>query len=47
VHALPAFFQQHAVRKLTAEQMQSIKIALANNEVALAWTLIENSVSHQ
>jgi flavin reductase (DIM6/NTAB) family NADH-FMN oxidoreductase RutF len=47
VHALPAFFQQHAVRKLTAEQIQSIKIALANNEVALAWTLIENSVSHQ
>jgi len=47
VHALPAFFQQHAVRILTAEQIQSIKIALANNEVALAWTLIENSVSHQ
>jgi flavin reductase (DIM6/NTAB) family NADH-FMN oxidoreductase RutF len=47
VHALPAFFQQHTVRNLTAEQMQSIKIALANNEVALAWTLIENSVSHQ
>jgi len=47
VHALPAFFQQHTVRNLTAEQIQSIKIALANNEVALAWTLIENSVSHQ
>jgi flavin reductase (DIM6/NTAB) family NADH-FMN oxidoreductase RutF len=47
VHVLPAFFQQHAVRILTAEQIQSIKIALANNEVALAWTLIENSVSHQ
>lgn len=47
VHALPAFFQQHAVRNLTAEQIQSIKIALANNEVALAWTLIENSVSYQ
>ena len=47
VHALPAFFQQLAVRNLTAEQIQSIKIALANNEVALAWTLIENSVSHQ
>ena len=47
VHALPAFFQQHAVRILTAEQIQSIKIALSNNEVALAWTLIENSVSHQ
>jgi len=47
VHVLPTFFQQHAVRILTAEQIQSIKIALANNEVALAWTLIENSVSHQ
>jgi flavin reductase (DIM6/NTAB) family NADH-FMN oxidoreductase RutF len=47
VHALPAFFQQLAVRNLTAEQIQSIKMALANNEVALAWTLIENSVSHQ
>jgi len=47
VHALPTFFQQHTVRILTAEQIQSIKIALSNNEVALAWTLIENSVSHQ